>query len=222
MGDAGGLYELLPYYQKINPLGEKTNYAIQWCAFENKWQLVEVNPLPSLNNEVSTIATLLEGDYSSKPKKADVKAYTTYEQMKSVVKTVGEQNEELKMKMIEMENEIAIVQTKNENFKALAKHKIKSVQDKNEQLEGKLMKSIEQNEKWKAYALEQKSIVEKTNEVNKIKNEEHENTLEEIELLKTKLKEKEAQINKKNESMDALEKRIGGLSFDLDLSFLFF
>merc|ERR1712034_42393 len=137
---------------------------------------------------------------------------------KSVVKTVGEQNKELKIKMIEVENEIALVQTKNENFKALAKHRIKSVQDKNEQLTEKLKKSIEQNEKWKAYALEQKSIVEKTNEVSKIKNEEHENTLEEIELLKTKLKEKEAQINKKNESMDALEKRIGGLSFDLDLA----
>lgn len=76
--DAGGLYELRPYYQKINALGEKTNYAIQWCAFENKWQLVEANQIgliPSLDNELSTIATLLEGDQFSKPTKADIKAY---------------------------------------------------------------------------------------------------------------------------------------------------
>jgi len=201
--DAGGLYELLPYYQKINPLGKKTNYAIQWCDFENKWQLIEVNPLglfASLNNEVSTIATLLEGDHFSKPTKADIKAYTTYEQMKSVVKTLGEQNKELKMKIIKMENEAALVQTENEKLKT-------SVREKNEKLK-----------KFKVYA-------QKANEVNELKIEQckqtfkdYQQNLEEMELLKSNLKEKDIQINNKNESIGALGKQIGSLSYQLSMS----
>merc|ERR1712034_97370 len=101
MGDAGGLYELLPYYQK-------TNYAIQWCDFEKKWQLIKVNPLgdlPRLNVEQTTIATLLEGDQFSRPTNADIKAYTTYEQMKKNIKTLGKTNKELKLKIMKMEEE---------------------------------------------------------------------------------------------------------------------
>jgi hypothetical protein len=157
--DAGGLYELRPYYQKINPLGEKTNYAIQYCGFESKWQLVEANQIglfPSLDNERSTIATLLEGEHYPRPTKCDIKAYTTYEQMKLAVKEVGENNKELKIKIIEMENEITLLQTGNEKFKALAKQKVNSLREKNTQLSGELIKSIEQNEKYKADALEQK------------------------------------------------------------------
>merc|ERR1712034_240107 len=131
--DAGGLYELLPYYQKINPLGEKANYAIQWCDFENKWQLIKVNPLgdlPRLDVEQTTIATLLEGDQFSKPTDADIKAYTTYEQMKSAVKTVGEKNKELKIKIVETEKEISRVQTKakNEIASTLEKYETKSIE----------------------------------------------------------------------------------------------
>ena len=76
--DAGGLYELLPYYQKINPLGEKASYAIQWCDFERKWQLIKINPLGDLRRldvEETNIATLLEGDQFSQPTDADIKAY---------------------------------------------------------------------------------------------------------------------------------------------------
>jgi len=174
--------------------------------------LVEANQIglfPSLDNELSTIATLLEGDQFSRPTKADIKAYTTYEQMKSAVKTVGENNQELKIKIIEMEKEITLLQTENEKFKALAKQKVKSIREKNTQLSEELIKSIEQNEKCKSDALEQKKL-------SKMKNKEHEKTFEEMELLKTKLKEKEVQINNKNISINSLEKQIGGLSFDLN------
>merc|ERR1712034_141782 len=43
---------------------------------------------------------------------ADIKAYTTYEQMKSVVKTVGEKNKKLKIKIMEMEETIVRLQSK--------------------------------------------------------------------------------------------------------------
>jgi hypothetical protein len=121
------------------------------------------------------------------------------------------------MKIIEMENKMTLVQTKNENCKELIKHEVNYVQDKNKKLEGKLMKSIEQYKKCKAYALEQKAIVEKTNEVNEMKNEEHKKVLEEMELLKTELNEKEIQINNKNESIGALTKQIGCLSYQLSM-----
>jgi len=129
--------------------------------------------------------------------------------MKSAVKTVGENNQELKIKIIEMEKEITLLQTENEKFKALAKQKVNSIREKNTQLSEELIKSIEQNEKCKSDALEQKKL-------SKMKNEEHKKTFEEMELLKTKLKEKEVQINNKNISINALEKQIGGLSFDLN------
>jgi len=143
--DAGGLYELLPYYQKINPLGEKTNYAIQYCAFDNKWELVEANQIglfPSLDNELSTIATLLEGDQFSRPTKTDIKAYTTYEQMKSVVNTVGVKNKELQMKINEMENEIALVHAQNEKLKTF-------VQEKNEKFKKFKIYTESQTEQYK-------------------------------------------------------------------------
>jgi len=114
--DAGGLYELLPYYQKINPLGDKTNYGIQWCDFTKQWQLIKINPLGALHRldvEETNIATLLEGDQFSRPTNADIKAYTTYEKMKSVVRSVGEINKEQKIKIIKMEKEVDHVQTKS-------------------------------------------------------------------------------------------------------------
>jgi hypothetical protein len=196
--DAGGLYELLPYYQKINPLGEKANYAIQWCDFENKWQLIKVNPLgdlPRLDVEQTTIATLLEGDQFSRPTNADIKAYTIYEQMKSAVKTVGEKNKELKIKIVETEKEISRVQTK-------AKNEIASTLEKYE------TKSIEQNQKFKAYA-------EKANELNEMKNKEYEKALKEIEELKLNLKEKQIQIEKQNQEKRALECQKGDLAYKL-------
>jgi len=141
--DAGGLYELLPYYQKINPLGEKANFAIQWCDFENKWQLIKVNPLgglPRLDVEQTTIATLLEGDQFSRPTNADMKAFITYENMKSVVKAVGENNKALKIKIIEMEKEIVHIKTK-------ADEEIASAREANKNLEETLTKVKEQNKK---------------------------------------------------------------------------
>jgi len=210
--DAGGLYELLPYYQKINPLGEKTNYAIQWCDFEKKWQLIKVNPLgdlPRLNVEQTTIATLLEGDQFSRPTNADIKAYTTYEQMKSAVKIVGEKNKELKMKIIEMEEEIIRVQTKKND-------EITSIQEKNEKLQEILAKIKEQNKKFKIYALEQNNIAKKANEQNKIQAEENQKILKQLENLTSNLKETKIQIEKKNEENRALEFHKGDLAYKLD------
>jgi len=202
--DAGGLYELLPYYQKINPLGEKVNYVIQWCDFVEKWQLIKVNPLgdfPRFNVEQTTIATLLEGDQFSRPTNADIKAYKTYEQMKSAIKMVGEKNKELKMKIIEMQE---------------ANDEITSLRETREKLEKTLAKIKEQNKKLKAYALEQNNIAKKENEKNKIQAEENQKILKELESLTSNLKEEKIQIEKKNEEKRALEYQIGDLAYKLD------
>jgi len=219
--DAGGLYELLPYYQKINPLGEKANYGIQWCDFTKQWQLIKINPLGALRRldvEETNIATLLEGDQFSRPTNADIKAYTTHEQMKLIVQTVGEINKEQKMKIIEMEKE----QTKS-------KVEIASERQKYEKLEEKLTKSIEQNQKYleqiqkfkaknqkfKAYALEQTYITEKENAKNTSKDQEYEKALEEIKELKLDLKEKQIKIEKQNKDNRALEYQKGDLAYKL-------
>jgi len=121
--DAGGLYELLPYYQKINPLGEKANHGIQWCDFTKQWKLIKVTPLglfQSLDNELSTIATLLEDDEFSRPTNVDIKTYTTYETLRTYIKEVGQYNKELKMKIGEMENEITALHIENEKVKTVA------------------------------------------------------------------------------------------------------
>jgi hypothetical protein len=40
--DPSGLYELVPYYRRINPPGEKrTNYSIHWSEINQEWQLIE-------------------------------------------------------------------------------------------------------------------------------------------------------------------------------------
>jgi len=211
--DAGGLYELLPYYQKINPLGEKTNYAIQYCAFDNKWELVEANQIglfPSLDNELSTIATLLEGDQFSRPTKTDIKAYTTYEQMKSVVNTVGVKNKELQMKINEMENEIALVHAQNEKLKTF-------VQEKNEKFKKFKIYTESQTEQYKKTLEEYQQNFEKMELQNSHLKEKDQQNLEKIELLKSNLKEKEIQMNNKNESVCALRKEIGCLSYQLSM-----
>jgi len=200
--DAGGLYELRPYYQKINALEEKTNYAIQYCGFENKWQLVEANQIglfPSLDNELSTIATLLEGDQFSKPTKADIKAYTTYKQMKFTVNTVGIKNTELKLKIIAMQNEVFLAHAENKKLKTF-------VREKNEAF------NI-----LKVYA-------EKANEVNESKTEQYKKTFEEyqqnfkeMDFLKINLQKKEIQILNNNESIGALRKQNGCLSYQLSM-----
>ena len=69
---------MLPYYQKINSLGEKVNYTIQWCTFTKQWQLIKASPLgnlPRFDVEQTTIASLLEGDQFSRPTNADIKTY---------------------------------------------------------------------------------------------------------------------------------------------------
>jgi len=200
--DAGGLYELRPYYEKVNALGEKTNYAIQWCAFETKWKLVEANQIglfPSLDNELSTIATLLEGEQFSRPTKADIKAYTTYEQMKSTVNTVGIKNKELKIKIIKIENELFQAHAENEKQK-------KFVREKNEAF--KILKVY----------------VQKANKINQSKTEqytktfeEYQENLKEMEFLKLNLNEKEIQILNNNESISALNKQNGCLSYQLSM-----
>jgi len=227
--DASGLYELLPYYQKINPLGEISNYAIQWCDFEKQWQLIKVNPLGDLRRlelEETHIATLLEGDQFSRPTHADIIAYTTYDEMKSVVKTVGEINKELKVKIIKMEEGIASAQEKYEKLeeKLIAerieqKQKCKAyVLEQNQ----KSKRLLEQNQKFKVYALDQKHITEKVNEQIKMKTVEYEKILEEIVKLTSKLKKKEiqietqnVQIEKQNEENRALEYQKGYLSYKL-------
>jgi len=216
--DAGGLYELLPYYQKINPLGEKANYAIQWCDFERKYQLIKINPLGDLRRldvEETNIATLLEGDQFSRPINADIKSYTTYEQMKLVVKTVGEKNKELKIKIMEMEETIVLLQSKTND-------EITSARETNKKLEETLIKIKEQNKKLKAYALEQNNIVNKANEQNQIQVEENQIQAQEnqkmiinLDNLTSNLKEKEIQITKKNEEKLALEYQKGDLSYKL-------
>merc|ERR1711925_59446 len=95
----------------------------------------------------------------------------------------GEQNKELKLKIIEMENQIALVQIENENIKT-------SVREKYEKFK-----------KLKVYAQNADEANElKTEEYKKIY-EEYQQNLEEMELLKSNLKEKEIQINSKNKSM---------------------
>jgi len=200
--DAGGLYELRPYYQKINALGEKTNYAIQWCAFENKWQLVEANQIgliPSLDNELSTIATLLEGDHFSRPTKADIKAYTTYEQMKSAVNTVGIKNKELKIKIIEMEIEVSLAHAENEKLKTSIRGKIEAF------------------EILKVYTQKANEVNESKTEQYKKTFEEYQQNLEEMELLKLNLNKKEIQILNNNESIVALQKLSGCQSYQLSM-----
>jgi len=210
--DAGGLYELLPYYQKINPLGEKVNYKIQWCDFEKQFQLIKVNPLgdlPRLNVEQTTIATLLEGDQFSRPTNADIRAYTTYEQMKENIKKLGKTNKELKLKIMETEEE-------SFRTKTTANDEIASLQKTNEKLKEILTKIKEQNKKFKVYALEQNNIAKKESEQNKIQAEENLKILNELENLTSNLKEKEIQIEKKNEENRALEYQKGDLSYKLN------
>merc|ERR1712034_50715 len=133
-----------------------------------------------------------------------------------VVKTIGKTNKELNIKIVDIEKEIVQTQTENENIKALAKEKISSVKENYKSLQNELDRMIEENESLKSELLEQKCITAKVDEINNIKTEEHERTLEEIELLKSNLKEKEIQILKKNESISALEKQVGGFAFNLD------
>jgi len=227
--DAGGLYELLPHYQKINPLGEKANYKIQWCDFEQQFQLIKVNPLgdlPRLNVEQTTIATLLEGDQFSRPTNADIKAYTTYEKMKSVVRSVGEINKEQKIKIIKMEKEVDHVQTKSKveiacerkKYEKLKEKLTKSIEQNQKHLE-KIQKfkadAVEQNQKFKTYELEQTYITEKENEKNTSKVKKYEEALEKIEELKLDLKEKQTEIEKQNKENRALEYQKGDLSYKL-------
>jgi len=210
--DAGGLYELLPYYQKINPLGEKVNYKIQWCDFEKQFQLIKVNPLgdlPRLNVEQTTIATLLEGDQFSRPTNADIRAYTTYEQMKENIKKLGKTNKELKLKIMETEEE-------SFRTKTTANDEIASLQKTNEKLKEILTKIKEQNKKFKVYALEQNNIAKKETEQNKIQAEENLKIANELKNLKSNLKDKEIQIEKTNEEKRALEYQKGDLSYKLN------
>jgi len=209
--DAGGLYELLPYYQKINPLGEKAHYSIQWCDFGNKWKLIKVNPLgdlPRLDVEETTIATLLEGNQFSRPTKDDIKAYITYEQMKSVVKMVGEKNKELKMKIIELEDELVRVNTKVNN-------KIFLTKQENKKLEETLTKIEKQNKKLKAYIIEQKNVTKKANEQKQNQDEKNQESLNQIETLILNIKKKEIQIEKKDKEKQALELYKGDLEYKL-------
>merc|ERR1712034_249239 len=139
--------------------------------------------------------------------------------------TVGETNKELRKKIIEMEKEIARVQTK-------AKDGIASAQEANEKLEEKLTKIkkqnkkcqayvLEQNQKFKAYAFEKKYVIEKANELNEVKTKENETALEEIKELKLNLKEKQIQIEKQNEEKRALEYQKGDLAYKLSAALEF-
>merc|ERR1711925_20691 len=106
------------------------------------------------------------------------------------------------------EEEIVHVQTK-------ANNKISDVQETNEKLEEILAKIKKQNTKLKAYALEQNNIAKKENEEKKIQAEENEKILKELENLTSNLKEKEIQIEKKNEENRALEIQKGDLAYKL-------
>jgi hypothetical protein len=148
---------------------------------------------------VSTIATLLEGDHFSRPTKADIKAYTTYEQMKSAVNTVGIKNKELKIKIIEMENEVSLAHAENEKLKTSLRGKIEAF---------RILKVYTQ----------------KANEANELKTEQYKKTfeeyqqnLQEMELLKLNLNKKEIQILNNNESIVALQKLNGCQSYQLSM-----
>jgi protein subunit release factor A len=138
-----------------------------------------------------------------------MKAFITYENMKSVVKAVGENNKALKMKIIEMEKEIV-------HIKTISNEEIASAREANKNLEETLTKVKEQNKKLKAYALEQKNIAKKENEQKKIQAEENQKILQEMESLTLNLKEREIQIEKKNEENRALEFQKGDLAYKLD------
>jgi len=146
--------------------------------------------------------------------------------MKSVVKTVGEINKELKVTIIKMEEEIASAQEKYEKLEEkLITERIEQKQKCKAYVLEQNQKSkvlLEQNQKFKVYALDQKYIIEKVNEQKKMKTVEYEKILEEIEKLTSKLKEKEiqietqnVQIEKQNEENRALEYQKGDLSYKL-------
>jgi RNA-splicing ligase RtcB len=103
--------------------------------------------------------------------------------MKSVVKTVGEVNKELKNKIIEVEKEIISVREANKNLE----ERLTKSREQNKKCKAYI---LEQNQKNNSYALEQQSITEKANELYKMKTKEHETSLEEIVELKLNLKEK--------------------------------
>jgi hypothetical protein len=191
--------------------------------------LIKINPLGALHRldvEETNIATLLEGDQFSRPTNADIKAYTTYEKMKSVVRSVGEINKEQKMKIIKMEKEVDHVQTKSKveiacerkKYEKLEEKLTKSIEQNKKYLE-KIQKfkadAVEQNKKFNAYELEQTYITEKENEKNTSKVKKYEEALEEIEKLKLNLKEKKIQIEKQNAEKRALEYQNGDLAYKL-------
>merc|ERR1712034_43176 len=162
-------------YQKINILDEKEIYAIKWCEVKKEYQLIKVNPLrdsilsSSLFDD-EQIATLFKGDQFSRPTHADMKAYTTYEKMKSVVKMLSEKNKELKMQIVEQRKQFKIYVLKQKDNIKIA------------------------NELMKTKTEEHEKALKDANEFNKLKTEEHEKVLEEMEKLKTNLNEKEKEI----------------------------
>jgi len=214
--DAGGLYELLPYYQKINPLGEKANHGIQWCDFTKQWKLIKVTPLglfQSLDNELSTIATLLEDDEFSRPTNVDIKTYTTYETLRTYIKEVGQYNKELKMKIGEMENEITALHIENEKVKTVAKEKFISVRVKYEDLQNKLNKITKKNEELETITLEQKDIAEKNN----IKEKEYQKVLKQVDILELDVEQKKIYIAEQKKSISNIEDKTNGLLYQLSI-----
>merc|ERR1712034_198652 len=124
---------------------------------------------------------------------------------------MGRQNEELKMKVAEMEKEISHLNIQNKKIKTSAKEKIISAHSKYENLQNKLNKITKKNEELEAIAVEEKNIAEK----DKIKENEYQKILEEIE--KLKLEQKEIQIAEQKKSIASLKDRENGLSYQLSI-----
>merc|ERR1711964_57669 len=164
--EATGFYELRPYYQKMGPLNEKANYAIQWCTYRKEWQLIKINPLGDfpLNDKKTNIAPLLKGEKFSQPTNVDIKAYNTFENLKSVVKTFQNDNNELNQKIFQLQLENARL---NEE-KNLAKEKMISSRKENKSLYEKLDQMYDENAKLK-------ENFEEIQKEQKIKTEEFQN-----------------------------------------------
>jgi hypothetical protein len=178
--DAGGLYELLPYYKKVNALGEKTNYVIQWSDFENEWQLIKADPLgmfPRLDQiEETTVATLLTRDQFSNHTKSEIKAYKTLEAIKINTQNLAKQNKELKENLAMLEKELAEEKITKLNLKEDAKMKIEKLEKENDELHNKFFALeqknknllVQQNAQSKILKSNAKEIAEYENKLSKL------------------------------------------------------
>jgi chromosome segregation ATPase len=117
------------------------------------------------------------------------------------------------MKVAEMEKEISHLNIQNKKIKTSAKEKINSAHSKFEDLQNKLNKITKKNEELEAIAVEEKNIAEK----DKIKENEYQKILEEIENLKFNLEQKEIQIAEQKKSIASLKDRENGLSYQLSI-----